>query len=135
MEEQDYFAKQDPDRMGILSAIHEIILKEDKTVKAEVGIMMGKEMILYKMSGFFKYGLSSVKGHMSFHLMPIYGSSELHQKYELLLNHAKFQKGCINFKKAEEMPINIVQDLIRDCAKVDLVALMQKFGRDLNLNK
>ena len=121
--------------MGILSAIHEIIMKEDKKVKAEVGTMMGKEMILYKMSRFFKYGLFSVKGHMSLHLMPIYGSSELHHKYEHLLNHAKFQKGCINFKKAEEMPLNIVHDLLRDCAKVDLVALMQKFGRNLDLNK
>ena len=73
-----------------------------------------------------KYALSSVKSHMSLHLMPIYGSSPLHAKYEKLLPRAKFQKGCINFKEAEEVPLPVVKALLADCAKIDLLALLQK---------
>lgn len=111
----------------ILSEIHDIIIKADKVVTAEIGPMMGIEMIIYKAKGFFKYGLAITKNHFSLHLMPIYGSPALHARYTSLLNKAKFQKGCINFKNAEEMPLEIVRELLDDCAKVDLIALMEQF--------
>jgi len=120
-----FLSKQTSERKQILSAIHKIIVAGDKNAKAEIGTMMGKEMILYKTSEVFKYGLSSVKSHMSLHAMPIYGSGKLHSKYAKLLNQAKLQKGCINFKNSEEMPLDIVRQLIDDCAKVDLVAIRE----------
>ncbi len=123
MKPADFLTKLAPERKFILSAIHEIILNKDKNVKAEVDKMMGKEMIIYKASGVFKYGLSDAKNYMSLHLMPIYGSASLHSKYEKLLDKAKFQKGCINFKNDKEMPLAILKNLISDCAKIDLVAL------------
>lgn len=128
-----FLAEQAPERKEILSVIHEIILAEDTKVKAAVGNMMGKEMILYTVSGAFKYGLSSVKTHMSLHLMPIYCEPNLHTRYETLLNKAKFQKGCINFKSAEEMPINVVKQLIKDCSKVDLNEIMERFKKKSTL--
>jgi hypothetical protein len=118
-----------PERKQILSAIHEIIINADKKVEAKVGEMMGKEMILYTTGGVFKYGLASVKNYMSLHLMPIYGSPKLHSKYVNLLKDAKFQKGCINFVKAEEMPLDLVQELLKDCAGIDLVALMEQMKK------
>jgi hypothetical protein len=88
--------------------------------------MMGKEMIIYNGPGFFKYGLSSVKNYMSLHVLPIYGSTTLYEKYKRLLKEANFQKGCINFKNKGEMPLSIVKDLIADCSKIDLRALREK---------
>jgi hypothetical protein len=125
-----FLSDQEPGRKQILLAIHDTILKFDKNAKPEVGSMMGKEMIIYKTSGIFKYGLSSVKDYMSLHIMPIYGSSKLHSKYEKLLNKAKFQKGCINFKNAEEMPLDVVTKLIDDCSKVDL----QEIKKEIKTN-
>jgi len=123
----DFLSKQTPENRLILSEINDIIIKADKTVTAEIGLMMGIEMILYKAKGSFKYGLSITKNHFSLHLMPIYGSPTLHAKYANLLNKAKFQKGCINFKKAEDMPLDIVRELLNDCAKIDLIALMEMY--------
>lgn len=88
----DYIAKQGNDRENVLSCIHSIILQEDKTVTEEVGLMMGKEMILYKEKGLFKYGLASVKNYMSMHIMSIYGGSPLHAKYQKLLPDVEFDK-------------------------------------------
>ncbi len=68
---QEFLSNQLPGRQSLLNKIPEIIVQADKTVTAEVDPMMGKEMIVYKSSGVFKYGLSSVKSYMSLHLMPI----------------------------------------------------------------
>lgn len=129
MTAESYIAKQPPDRVEILTRIHAIILLEDKHVMEEVAPMMGKEMILYKQKGYFKYGLASVKNYMSMHLMPIYGGSPLHATYQRLLPKAEFQKGCINFSSAEEVPLEIIHRLFADCAKIDIAAMLEKRKR------
>ena len=122
-----YISKQAPDRQGLLVKIHEAIVESDQTVKAGVESVMGKEMIVYKANGFFKYGLASVKNYMSLHLMPIYGSPPLFSKYKKLLPEANFQKGCINFCKEDEIPLNILKELIRDCSEIDLLKIKEEY--------
>jgi hypothetical protein len=125
----EYILKQDAGRQDILFSINSIILERDKTVTADVGNMMGKEMILYKQNGYFKYGLASVKHHMSMHIMPIYGVSSLHKKYQELLTQAEFQKGCINFKKDTDVPADVINQLFADCAKINIAAMLQNRKR------
>src|SRR5580658_688617 len=101
-------------RQTLLSCMDAIILEEDKTVSAEIGRMMGKEMIIYKGKGLMKYGLGSGKHYMTLHALPIYGSKTLFSKYKALLDKANFQKGCINFDSLENMPLNIQREMIAD---------------------
>jgi hypothetical protein len=122
-----YISKQPSARQKILPKIHKIIVESDRSVKAEVGLMMGKEMILYKGKGMMKYGLSSVKNYMSLHVMPIYSSKVLYDKYMALLHKANFQKGCINFLNEDEMPLDIVQKLIIDCSTIDLLKMKEEY--------
>ncbi|MEO8711104.1 MAG: hypothetical protein ABI405_03220 [Parafilimonas sp.] len=124
----EFISNQLPERQKTLTAIHKIIIEEDKTVKAEVGTMMGKEMIIYTCST-FKYGLASTKNYMSLHALPIYGSPTLHSKYKELFPDANFQKGCINFKNEEEMPLKIVRQFINDCSKIDLLKIREDYLR------
>ena len=123
----EFIAAQPEERQGLLSQLHEIIIRNDKTVTPVIAPMMGKEMIIYNAPGTFKYGLSSVKNHMSLHVLPMYGSTVLYEKYRGLLKDAKFQKGCINFKKGDEISLEIVGDLIADCSKIDLRALRENY--------
>ena len=127
MEVEVFISRQPADRQIILSDIHTTIIENDKSVIAEVGSMMGKEMILYKGKGVFKYGLASVRQYISLHLMPIYGSKTLHTKYRKLLPLANFQKGCINFLNENEMPIKIVRELIIDCSSFDLAKMREEY--------
>ena len=83
-------------------------------------------MILYEERSVFKYGLASVKNHMSMHIMPIYMDSPLHKKYQLQLPDAQFQKGCINFQNAAEVPLEILRELFADCAKISIAAMLEK---------
>lgn len=122
----EYISSQAEERQELLSQIHEIILQKDKTVKAEIAPMMGKDMIIYNAPGTFKYGLASVKKYMSLHVLPMYASTAIHEKYKALLKDASFQKGCINFNHKEEMPLKIVKELITDCSKIDLQAIREE---------
>ena len=127
MDIETYISNQHSDRQNILTKINEAILENDKSVEAVIVPMMRVEMIIYKARGTMKYGLASVKNYMSLHLLPIYGSQPLHAKYQALLPKASFQKGCINFKDEAEMPNDIVQQLICDCAPIDLVKIREDY--------
>lgn len=124
-----FISSQLPERRELLHNIHSIIMQEDKTVRATIKPMMGKEMIIYDAPGTFKYGLSSVKNYISLHLMPIYCVKTLHAKYKKLLKEADFQKGCINFTSAEEVPLEILRSLISECSKIDLLAIRENYTR------
>jgi hypothetical protein len=127
MTPENFITQQLSERQTLLTEIHHIIISEDKTVTATDEPMMKQEMIVYKAAGFFKYGLASMKNYMSLHVMPIYGSQPLHNKYKYLLDKANFQKGCINFKTEGEMPLGIVKQLISDCAKIDLKKMKEEY--------
>lgn len=119
-----YISTQPTERQPLLTAIHELIMKYDTTVTPVVEPMMGKEMIIYK-HGMMKYALASVKAYMSLHVLPMYGSAVIYERYKALLPKAAFQKGCINFNDAAEVPLDILQQLITDCAPVDLIKIRE----------
>ena len=123
----EFISAQPEERQELLSQLHEIIIQKDKTVTPVIASMMGKEMIIYNAPGSFKYGLSSLKNYMSLHPMPMYVSTIIYEKYKALLKKANFQKGCINFKNKDEMPLKIVKDLIADCSKLDLRAIRENY--------
>jgi hypothetical protein len=124
-----YLSNQDPEREALLTSLHQVILNTNKKVKAEVGKMMGSEMIQYKINGHFIYALANQKNYISLHAMPIYGHKPLHEKYSKLLKKAKFQKGCINFKNADEIPLDVAEQLLSDCAKIDWESIVEKYQK------
>ena len=135
MEIKAFISDQPLERQNILTNIHETIIGNDKSVKAEVGSMMGKAMIVYKGKGVMKYGLASVKNYMSLHAMPIYGSALLHTKYKTLLQKANFQKGCINFINESDMPLEIIKELIVDCSTIDLLKMKEEYLKSQKAKK
>lgn len=131
----EFILSQPEERQELLSQLHEIIIQKDKTVTPVIAPMMGKEMIIYNAPGIFKYGLASVKNYMSLHVLPMYGSPIMYEKYKGLLKDANFQKGCINFKNKDEMPLQIVGNLIADCSNIDLLAIREKYLKSKSKKK
>ncbi|MDP4220878.1 MAG: DUF1801 domain-containing protein [Bacteroidota bacterium] len=125
MTPKEYIDSLPEDRKEVISKLRLLILKSDPLVKEVVAGMMGREMLVYMQGDFMKYALSSVKDHMSFHSMVMYGSSirfggsGLREKFEKLLPKAKFQKGCINFKNALQMPLDIAEKFVKEMATVE----------------
>jgi hypothetical protein len=109
----------EPERKAVLSKLRGLILKHDKQVTETVTKMMGQKILYYTAGGVMKYALASPKAHMSLHsLVMYYGSTGLRERYVPMMPKAKFQKGCINFKKAEDMPLDVAEAMIKDSAKV-----------------
>ncbi len=127
MEIEQFISNQAPERQNILTKIHQLIIDNDASATAVIEVMMRMEMIIYKVNGTMKYGLASGKKHISLHLLPIYMSQPLHEKYMALLTKASFQKGCINFINEDEMPLDIVRELIIDSSKVDLLKIREDY--------
>ena len=132
---QEYITAQPADRQSILSGIHSVIVEGDKTVIPVVKPMMGKQMIIYEDRSFMKYALAGVKNYMSLHVLPIYGSKVLFSKYQTLLPAAKFKKGCINFNTAEEIPLEILAQLISDCSTIDLLEIRDNYLKEKKQSK
>jgi len=124
---EQYINGQPSEWRMLLTRLHEVIIGEDKKVTAGVEPMMGKQMIMYKCKGMMKYALSGTKNYMTLHVLPMYGSATLFTKYRGLLDKANFQKGCINFNNEDEMPPDIVRQLIADCAPIDLEKIRKEY--------
>ena len=77
-----FISNQLEERQELLSQLHDIITQKDKTVTPVIAPMMGKEMIIYNATCSFKYGLSSVKNYMSLHVLPMYASPVIYEKYK-----------------------------------------------------
>jgi hypothetical protein len=120
----EFLAGLPADRQQLMDTLHETIIANDPKVTFSIKPMMGKEMIMYEQGNYMKYALASVKSHMSLHCLPMYMNASLHAKYTPLLPAAKFQKGCINFTDAADIPVAIVATLIADCAPVNLPAIL-----------
>lgn len=125
MTPKEYLDSLPPERREVIAKLREYILKADPLVKEVVGSMMGKEMLIYLQGDTMKYALSSVKNYMSLHSMVMYGSSirfgggGLREKFEKLMPKAAFQKGCVNFKNAVELPLDVAKKFIAEMATVE----------------
>ena len=120
----EFIAGLPADRQQLITTLHETIIANDPKVTFSIKPMMGKKMIMYEEGCYMKYALASVKSHMSLHCMPIYMNAPLHAKYTPLLPGAKFQKGCINFTDADQLPVAIAAALVADCAPVNIPAML-----------
>lgn len=82
-----------------------------------------------------KYGLAGLQNYMSLHVLPIYTFKPLYEKYQMLLPKAKFQKGCINFDKADKMPTAIVEQMITECSLIDLKKIRDEYLKERKLRQ
>jgi hypothetical protein len=125
----EYINQQPVDRHDIMTALHDVIVGNDKSVTFSIEPMMGKDMMMYKQMNYMKYALASVKKHLSLHCLPMYMNPAIHAKYEALLPAAKFQKGCINFSSAEDISLETIAALITDCSEINIADVLEKRKR------
>jgi len=123
-----YLSELPADRREAISAVREVILKNlDKDF--EEGMQYG--MIGYYVphrvypAGYHCdprrplpfAGLASQKNHMSFYLMSVYGSSVeekwLREQFAKAGKKLDMGKGCIRFRKLEDLPLDVIGEAIR----------------------
>lgn len=95
-----------------------VIENNDLQIDLKIGKMMRSDAILYCQKDIMKYAITCHTKHISLHLMPIYCYADIHEKHKKLITSGKFQKGCINFAKLDELPVEQIGHLINECAQM-----------------
>jgi hypothetical protein len=76
----------------------------------------GKEMCL---------ALANQKNYLSLHLIPVYVMPGLRERLLAAAPKLKMGKGCLNFKRIEELPLAVLADVIAATPMADFLAQMQ----------
>jgi uncharacterized protein YdhG (YjbR/CyaY superfamily) len=103
----EYIAAADPDRRDALRALRDVI--RDAAPEAH-------EEIRHKMPYYVYHGdlvaFASQKNHFSLYVM---GDKRLTEHRDAL-GKLNCGKGCIRFKKLEELPLDVLREIVRDTA-------------------
>jgi hypothetical protein len=70
-------------------------------------------------------GLANQKSYLSLHLVPMYLMPELQEQLAAAVPKPKMGKGCVNFSKAEELPLTALTELIAATPPADYAAKLQ----------
>jgi hypothetical protein len=70
-------------------------------------------------------GLANQKGYLSLHLVPMYLMPALQEQLAAVAPKLKMGKGCVNFKRLEELPQEALVELIGATPAADYVAKLQ----------
>jgi uncharacterized protein YdhG (YjbR/CyaY superfamily) len=73
---------------------------------------IGPKFISFKAGEEWYVALANQKNYISLHLIPIYVFPELKEKLDSAGKKLNCGKGCVNFKKAEQLPLEVIGEII-----------------------
>lgn len=73
---------------------------------------IGAKYLNFKAGEDWYVALANQKNYISLHLMPLYFFPEVKAKLDASAPRLKCGKGCINFKKAEELPLDVIAEIV-----------------------
>lgn len=120
-----FLATLEPERRNEVEAVRKVILKNLPVGYEEAAdkkmlvyqVPLGEYSDTYNKKPLWYAALVSEKSYLSLHLMPVYGSEETLQKmkagFEAAGKKLKMGKACVRFKKAEDLALDAVGEVIR----------------------
>jgi hypothetical protein len=115
-----------PERRGDVERVWQVVresvpdgYREEVTAK----------FLTFKAAGEWYVALASQKNYLSLHLTPIYVYPELRVKLDAGGKKLKCGKGCINFKRAEELPLEAIGEIIGANSAADYVEKMRSLRK------
>jgi hypothetical protein len=73
---------------------------------------IGPKFLTFKAGDEMYVALANQKNYISLYLMPVYFFPELKAKLDASLNGVKCGKSCVNFKRADELPLDTVAEIV-----------------------
>jgi hypothetical protein len=83
---------------------------------------IGAKFLSFKAGDDWLVALANQKNYISLYLMPLYVFPAMKAKFDAAVAaHGKVKcgKSCINFKRAEELPLAVIGEIIADCDAAD----------------
>lgn len=73
---------------------------------------IGPKFLAFKADADWYVALANQKNYISLYLIPIYVFPELKAKLDATKKNLKCGKSCINFKKADDLPLDTVGEIV-----------------------
>lgn len=121
----DLLDQEDGDEIGKYRT--EILRNDHKVIEKPSKIMNIENALVYEEEAVFKYGLAKTKNHYTFHSMVMYSNPDIYRFIKENIKTAKIQKGCINFKSFDQLPIDIFRELMILSAKKDFSPVIKHY--------
>jgi hypothetical protein len=105
-----YLAALPPDRRATVDRVWRLVRENIRPGFVED---IGPKFLSYKARGEWYCALANQKNYVSLHLMTTaYGCSELRAKLDASGKKLKMGKGCINFLKPEDLPLDVIAEIV-----------------------
>lgn len=88
------------------------------------------KFLTFKAGGEWYAALANQKNYISLYLMPLYVFPELKTKLDQSGKKLKGGKSCINFKRAEELPLEVIGEIIGATDAAAYLAQIEKIRGD-----
>jgi Domain of unknown function (DU1801) len=115
-----------PERRGEVERVWQVVRESVPDGYREE---VSAKFLSFKAEGEWYVALASQKNYLSLHLPPIYIYPELRAKLDAGGKKLKCGKGCINFKRAEELPLEVIGEIVGANSAADYVEKMRSLRK------
>ncbi|MCC2546808.1 DUF1801 domain-containing protein [Hymenobacter sp. BT175] len=119
----DFIAMLPPERQEPVRQVWEAVRA---AMPAGYTEQIGPKFLQYSAGKESYVALASQKNYISLYLMPLYVFAGRHrEKLEAATPRPKGGKSCLNFKRAEELPLSVIQDIVRAHLPAEYLAQLE----------
>ncbi len=106
---EQYLSNLPPERRGEVDQVWRAVRA---SMPAGYTEEVGPKYLIFKADDQQYVALANQKSYISLHLIPLYIFPELQAKLDASGRNLKCGKGCINFKRAEDLPLEVIAEII-----------------------
>ncbi len=108
----DYLASLPAERQEAVERVWKAVRE---SMPAGYTEQISPKYLTFAVDGEMYVALANQKNYISLHLIPIYIFPELKAKLDNSGKKVKGGKGCVNFLRAEELPLDIIAQIVGSC--------------------
>jgi hypothetical protein len=128
---EQYLARLPSDRRADVDKVWRLVRENIQPGYTEE---IGPKFLSFKAGNDWYVALANQKNYISLHLMTVYAFPKLRKKLEAATN-LKMGKGCINFKRAEDLPLETVAEIVAGFKAENYIAHVNKLRSDYKAKK
>ena len=101
--------RNDPDRRAVVERVWNVVREH---VGAGYTEHVGPKFLTYMAGNDWYIALANQKNYVSLYLIPLYVFPEMKGKLDASGKKLQCGKSCINFKRAEDLPLEIIGEIV-----------------------
>jgi hypothetical protein len=106
---EQYLGSLPPERKGEVERVWRVVREN---VPGGYREEVTPKFLTFKAGGEWYVALASQKNYISLYLMPLYVYPELKEKLDASGKKLRCGKSCINFRRAEELPLDVIGEIV-----------------------